>query len=79
MDWWWIVTLNESMSRRKLIGPYRSEQSAEDSAVRLSTPYDIISLKTKNIAKASSLIKGREFEKTGAMIERVSRQEISSV
>jgi len=68
-DWWYIVTKDKE-GKTVLLGPYGEDKEAEQIALAKTTqPYEVISLPTRNLAKATQMWRHQMLNKPGGTLQ----------
>jgi len=62
--YYYVVTVN-AKGNRVVIGPYPTDEQAEVDAAKSEYDAEVTKLKTKNLARATQMIKGRDYSEMG--------------
>jgi len=62
--YFYVVTVN-AKGNRVVIGPYPTDEQAEVDAAKSEYDAEVVKLKTKNLARATQMIKGRDYSEMG--------------
>jgi len=62
--YYYVVTVN-AKGNRVVIGPYPTDEQAEVDAAKSEYDAEVTKLKTRNLARATQMIKGRDYSEMG--------------
>lgn len=62
--YFYVVTVN-AKGNRVVIGPYANDAQAEVDAAKSEYDAEVVKLKTRNLARATQMVKGRDYSEVG--------------
>lgn len=62
--YFYVVTVN-AKGNRVVIGPYENDSQAEVDAAKSEYDAEVVKLKTRNLARATQMVKGRDYSEVG--------------
>jgi len=62
--YYYVVTVN-AKGNRVVIGPYATDEQAEVDASKSEYDAEVVKLKTRNLARATQMVKGRDYSEMG--------------